>query len=77
MKIGYHNRYYNIVMPFTKLFNTDRKNTYLGLQKDACSSKYRRFQTKSKSIIKRKNYFASKNEDLDTFYKKWTKNFPL
>ena len=35
------------------------------------------FKLKSKSIIKRKNYFASKNEDLDTFYKKWTKYFPL
>ena len=35
------------------------------------------FKLNSKSIIKRKNYFASKNEDLDTFYKKWTKNFPL
>ena len=43
-------------MPFTKLFHSNRKNAYLGLQKDACTSKYRQFQTKSqKLIIKQKN----------------------
>ena len=41
----YHYRYYNIVMPITKLFDTNRKNTHLGLQKDACASEYRKFQT--------------------------------
>ena len=41
----YHNRYYITLMPFTKLFHSNRKNAYLGLQKDACTSKYRQFQT--------------------------------
>ena len=47
----YHYRYYNIVMPFTKLFDTNRKNTYLRLQKDACASEYRKFQTKSENLL--------------------------
>ena len=47
----YHYRYYNIVMPFTKLFDANRKNTYLRLQKDACTSEYRKFQTKSENLL--------------------------
>ena len=47
----YHYRYYNIVMPFTKLFDTNRKNTYLRLQKDACASEYSKFQTKSENLF--------------------------
>ena len=47
----YHYRSYNIVIPFTKLFDTNRKNTYLRLQKDACASEYRKFQTKSENLL--------------------------
>ena len=31
------------------------KNIYLGLQKDACASEYRKFQTKSENLLSNRN----------------------
>ena len=62
-------------MPITKLFDTNRKNTHLGLQKDACASEYRKFQTKIEINYQTGKNIASTNKDLETFYKNWIKNF--